>query len=127
AYQQTVPEKYLALGSHIPFAGEHHPVPPDLNDVIDAGAKGAPIHALHKTPYGRQGVILFFCLRTPDKVHAFQIGKAAMHHIVPDIPQAVWGHGRQKGNSADPLIKLAMRRQALMAGIMPDNEKATYH
>jgi hypothetical protein len=43
-----------------------------------------------------------------------------VHHVVAHIPQAVGRDGRQEGDAPQPFVERAVRRQALVAGVMAD-------
>ena len=47
-----------------------------------------------------------------------------VHHVVTGVPQAKGGERVQKGVAANPFVEFTVRREALMAGIMANDEQA---
>ena len=63
----------------------------------------------------------------PNKIEAFEVGVAVVDHVVANVPQAVGGEGGQKGDAADPFVQAPVRGQALVAGVVANDEQATNH
>jgi len=69
-----------------------------------------------------QPVEFFFGVRRPDLVTPLQVVEAVVSDVVPDVPQAEGGHGRQEGNAAEDMIERLGGKEAAVTRIMP-NEK----
>ena len=126
-HAQAVPQEGLATGRHHLLARKHHATPPDLDQVVQPRRPAAAVHALQRPPPRRQGLELLQRARLPDEVEALQVGVAVVHHVVPHIPQAVGRHGRQKDQPPQPAIQCAVGGQALVAGIVSQDEEAADH
>lgn len=50
-----------------------------------------------------------------------------VHDVMPNVPQTVRPKRAQKGNAAKPFVQCAVRRAALLASVMTDDEGALNH
>jgi len=109
------------------LVGEELALPPDLDHVVQARRPAAAVEALEQALHGREGGVFFGRQGGPDKVHAFEVGVAVVHHVVAGVPQAVGRDRGQEGDAAQQLVEVAVRRQALVAGVVANDEQAADH
>ncbi|MDT4844511.1 hypothetical protein FQZ97_784730 [compost metagenome] len=126
-HQQAIAHEDRAARRHLALAGEEQLAPPDLDQVVQARAETGAVDALQRAAPARQRVEFFQRVGRPDEVEAFQVGIAVVDHVMADFPQAVRRQRRQEGQPAQPFVQAAARRQALVAGIVADDEQARDH
>ena len=90
ADQHIVPKKGRTAGRLHFFARPEHLVPPDFDHVVQRRPPTTAVNTFHKTTPRAHLLIFRHRRRHPNKIHAFEVGIAVVHHIVPHVPQAVW-------------------------------------
>ena len=104
--QQAIFGEDGAACGHVLLIGEHHLVPPNFDHVIQARRPAAAVDAVAQFLEGRQSFKLFRCVGGPHKVKTFEVGVAMVHHVVANVPQAVSGERRQKGDAPQPFVEI---------------------
>ena len=125
--EQAVFDKYGPTCRHVLLVGKHHFVPPNFYHVVEARCPTAAVNAVFDAFFQRQSGVFFGGVRRPDKIKAFEVGVAVVDHVVTDVPQAISGERRQESNTAKPFVEIAVRRQALVAGVVAQDKQATDH
>ena len=62
--------------------------------------------------------------RLPYEIDVLEIRIAVVHDVVSDIPKTVWRQRGKKYQPSQPRVEAAVRREALMTGIVAQNKKA---
>ena len=124
ADQHAVLEEDRTARGHVGFVGEELALPPDFNHVIQAWSPAAAVGALQQALCKAQASKLFGGQGRPDKIHAFEVGVAVVHHVVARVPKAVRRERGQKRDAAQYFVQLSVGCEALVAGVVTDHEQA---
>ncbi len=126
-HENAVQREHGAPRGHRAAVGEQHARPPDLDQVVQPRRPAAAVQAFEHAARRAQRAEFLQRAGLPHEIEAAQVGVAVVHDVVAHLPQAVGRQRRQEHEAAEPSVELAVVGEALVAGVVADDEQAADH